>query len=148
MKVAGEDEQSTARWYNWIAVFFVSVALVLISGNAGLIVERVTNCLIEAVSTQTQKHEHAVTLTSRPFAGNPSLLYQPVLGPSVPANPRPAWANSSSAGLRLPRFHGRKGANQFTKIAPGHPSGVQAKGVKRTWTEGSWRGPALDGPGF
>eukprot|EP00964_Phaeocystis_antarctica_P006511 scaffold3524_cov94-Phaeocystis_antarctica.AAC.1 len=44
--------------------------------------------------------------------------------------------------------HGRKGANQFTKIAPGHPSGVQAKGVKRTWTEGSWRGPALDGPGF
>ncbi len=104
MKVAGEDEQSTARWYNWIAVFFVSVALVLISGNAGLIVERVTNCLIEAVSTQTQKHEHAVTLTSRPFAGNPSLLYQPVLGPSVPANPRPAWANSSSARLRLPRF--------------------------------------------
>ena len=78
MKVAGEDEQSTARWYNWIAVFFVSVALVLISGNAGLIVERVTNCLIEAVSTQTQKHEHAVTLTSRPFAGNPSLLYQPI----------------------------------------------------------------------
>eukprot|EP00964_Phaeocystis_antarctica_P046535 scaffold26911_cov67-Phaeocystis_antarctica.AAC.2 len=104
VKVAGEDEQSTARWYNWIAVFFVSVALVLISGNAGLIVERVTNCLIEAVSTQTQKHEHAVTLTSRPFAGNPSLLYQPVLGPSVPANPRPAWANSSSARLRLPRF--------------------------------------------
>ena len=36
----------------------------------------------------------------------------------------------------VPSAHGRKGANQFTIIAPGHPSGVQARGAQRTWTEG------------
>eukprot|EP00964_Phaeocystis_antarctica_P097852 scaffold63920_cov51-Phaeocystis_antarctica.AAC.1 len=35
-----------------------------------------------------------------------------------------------------PRAHGRKGANQFTTKATGHPSSVQARGVQRTWTEG------------
>eukprot|EP00964_Phaeocystis_antarctica_P061230 scaffold36562_cov38-Phaeocystis_antarctica.AAC.1 len=37
----------------------------------------------------------------------------------------------------VPSAHGRKGANQFTIIAPGHPSGVQARGAQRTWTERS-----------
>ena len=32
----------------------------------------------------------------------------------------------------VPSAHGRKGANQFTIIAPGHPSGVQARGTQRT----------------
>eukprot|EP00964_Phaeocystis_antarctica_P099822 scaffold65603_cov74-Phaeocystis_antarctica.AAC.1 len=36
----------------------------------------------------------------------------------------------------VPSAHGRKGANQLTIIAPGHPSGVQARGAQRTWTEG------------
>merc|ERR1712166_714378 len=37
----------------------------------------------------------------------------------------------------VPSAHGRKGANQFTTKAAGHPSGVQARGAQRTWTEGS-----------
>ena len=39
----------------------------------------------------------------------------------------------------VPSAHGRKGANQFTTIATGHPSGVQARGAQRTWTEGRKR---------
>ena len=37
----------------------------------------------------------------------------------------------------VPSAHGGKGEIDSTTKAPGHPSGVQARGAQRTWTEGS-----------
>merc|ERR1712195_111980 len=39
----------------------------------------------------------------------------------------------------VPSAHGRKGEIDSTTKAAGHPSGVQARGAQRTWTEGRKR---------
>jgi len=55
----GKDEQPELRKYKWLAAFFMSVALVSISANAGLTIAIVT----KTVGTHTQKHVYAVSLT-------------------------------------------------------------------------------------
>ena len=55
----GKDEQPKLRKYKWLAAFFMSVALVSISANAGLTIAIVT----KTVGTHTQKHVYAVSLT-------------------------------------------------------------------------------------
>jgi len=57
---AGKDEQPEPRNYKWLAVFFMSVALVSIFANAGLTIAIIT----KAFGTQTQKHMYAVSLTN------------------------------------------------------------------------------------
>ena len=59
---AGKDEQPKPRNYKWLAVFFMSVALVSVATNAGLTIAIVT----KSVGAYTQKHVYAVSLTSRP----------------------------------------------------------------------------------
>ena len=56
----GKDEQPEPRNYKWLAVFFMSVALVSIFANAGLTIAIVT----KAFGTHAQKHVYAVSLTS------------------------------------------------------------------------------------
>ena len=66
----GKDEQPEPRNYKWLAVFFMSVALVSIFANAGLTIAIIT----KAFGTQTQKHVYAVSLTS---AGEPAVAKVP-----------------------------------------------------------------------
>eukprot|EP00964_Phaeocystis_antarctica_P123762 scaffold87463_cov61-Phaeocystis_antarctica.AAC.1 len=58
---AGKDEQPEPRNYKWLAVFFMSVALVSIFANAGLTIAIITK-FGKAFGTQTRVY--AVSLTS------------------------------------------------------------------------------------
>ena len=66
----GKDEQPELRKYKWLAAFFMSVALVSISANAGLTIAIVT----KTVGTHTQKHVYAVSLTSRLNSAGESVV--------------------------------------------------------------------------
>ena len=71
---AGKDEQTgeqpKPRNYKWLAVFFMSVALVSVSANAGLTIAIVT----KSVGAYTQKHVYAVSLTSRLDSAGESVV--------------------------------------------------------------------------
>ena len=67
---AGKDEQPELRKYKWLAAFFMSVALVSISANAGLTIAIVT----KTVGTHTQKHVYAVSLTSQLNSAGESVV--------------------------------------------------------------------------
>jgi len=67
---AGKDEQPGPRNYKRLAVFFMSVALVSVSANAGL----TTAILTKSFGTFTQKHVYAVSLTSRLDSAGESVV--------------------------------------------------------------------------
>ena len=67
---AGKDEQPKPRNYKRLAVFFMSVALVSVSANAGLTIAIVT----KSVGAYTQKHVYAVSLTSRLDSAGESVV--------------------------------------------------------------------------
>jgi len=71
---AGKDEQTgeqpKPRNYKWLAVFFMSVALVSVATNAGLTIAIVT----KSVGAYTQKHVYAVSLTSRLDSAGESVV--------------------------------------------------------------------------
>ena len=67
---AGKDEQPGPRNYKWLAVFFMSVALVSVSANAGLTIAILTKSL----GIHTQEHAYAVSLTSRLDSAGESVV--------------------------------------------------------------------------
>ena len=69
---AGKEtgEQPKPRNYKWLAVFFMSVALVSVATNAGLTIAIVT----KSVGAYTQKHVYAVSLTSRLDSAGESVV--------------------------------------------------------------------------
>ena len=67
---AGKDEQPEPRNYKRLAVFFMSVALVSVSANAGLTIAILTKSL----GIHTQEHAYAVSLTSRLDSAGESVV--------------------------------------------------------------------------